>query len=158
MRVSMAGAENQIHGYVEEGVRLCREGEWKKALPVLASAIENRGPGEQVPGIAYSYLGYGVARFQGKQREGLKLCEHALKVQYYESDNHWNLTRIHVLMANRRLAVQALERGLKLDPDHAGLLEVKKEIGMRKRPVLGFLDRGHPVNIVLGRIRHGFSR
>jgi hypothetical protein len=153
----MAPVSDEMRSHVEDGVRLCKEGDWNKGLPVLAAAIENRGVAEQVPGIAYSFLGYGVARFQGKLREGLQLCEHSIKLQYYEADNHFNLARVHMLSANRKLTVQALERALKLDPDHPGLLALKLEIGMRKRPVLKWLDRDHPINRWLGRLRHNWS-
>jgi hypothetical protein len=53
--------------------------------------------------------------------------------------------------------VAAVERGLKLDPDHPGLLTLQKEIGTRRRPVLRFLDRDHPVNVFLGRMRHNMT-
>ena len=153
----MAPVSDEMRSHVEDGIRLCRSGDWNKGLPVLAAAIENRGVAEQVPGIAYSYLGFGVARFQGKHREGLRLCEHAIKIQYYEADNHWNLARVHVLAANRKQAVQALERALKLDPDHEGLLALKNEIGLRQPTVLKWLGREHPVNRLLGRLRHNMK-
>ena len=154
----MAPVSDAMRAHVEDGLRLCRAGDWNKGLPVLAAAIENRGVAEQVPGLAYSWLGYGVARFQGKHREGLRLCEHAIKIQYYEADNHWNLARVHVLAANRKLAVQALERALKLDPDHEGLLALKNEIGLRRSPVFKWLDRDHPLNRLLGRLRHNMNK
>ena len=154
----MAPVSDEMRSHVEDGIRLCRTGDWNKGLPVLAAAIENRGVAEQVPGIAYSYLGYGVARFQGKLREGLQLCEHAIKLQYYEADNHWNLARVHVLAADRKHAVLALERALKLDPDHEGLKALQKEIGMRRPPVLKWLGRDHPVNRWLGRMRHNLNK
>ena len=157
MRPAMAPVSDEMRSHVEDGVSLCRAGDWNKGLPVLAAAIENRGVAEQVPGIAYSYLGYGVARFQGKHRDGLRLCEHAIKLQYYEADNHWNLARVHLLATNRQAAVTALERALKLDPDHPGLLALQKEIGTRRRPVIRFLHRDHPLNRWLGRLRHGWS-
>ena len=157
MRLRMAPGESGIFKVVEDGVRLCRAGDWKRGLPVLASAVEHRGPGDKTPGLVYSYLGYGTARYQSRLRDGLKLCEHAIKIQYYEADNHWNLARVQVLMKERRLAVSTIDRGLKLDPEHAGLLELRRELGSRRRPVLGFLGRDNPVNVFLGRLRHSMN-
>jgi len=157
MRVSMAPGESGISNVVEDGLRLCRSGDWKRGLPVLAAAVEHRGPGDRTPGLVYSYLGYGTARFQNRGRDGLKLCEHAIKIQYYEADNHWNLARVQVLLGERRLAVATLEHGLKLDPEHEGLLGLKKEIGSRRRPVLGFLGRDNPLNVFFGRLRHSLG-
>lgn len=153
----MIGLSEELAGYAEDGLRLCREGEWRKGMPVLAAVIEQKGPFDKVPGLVYSYLGYGVAKLNGKTNEGLRLCEHAVKIQFYEADNHWNLARVSVLAKHRRNAVQAINAGLKLDADHEGLLALKKEVGMRRSPVLTFLGRDNPVNVVLGRIRHSIA-
>lgn len=153
----MLGLSEELRGYAEEGLRLCREGEWRKGMPVLAAVIERKGPYDKVPGIVYSFLGYGVAKYQNKINEGLRLCEHAVKIQFYEADNHWNLARVNVLAKQRRNAVNAINGGLKLDDDHEGLRLLKKEIGMRRAPVLGFLGRTNPVNVFLGRIRHSIA-
>ena len=119
--------------------------------------LDQRTPSDQVPGVVYSFLGYGVARFQGKLREGIKLCEHSLKIQYYEADNHWNLARCQALAGERQTAHQTIDHGLKLDPGHEGLLATKKELGVRRKPVLGFLSRDNPVNVWLGRMRHSIK-
>lgn len=153
----MLGLSEELQGYAEEGLRLCREGEWRKGMPVLAAVIEQKGPYDKVPGVVYSYLGYGVAKYQSKLNEGLRLCEHAVKIQFYEADNHWNLARVNVLAGHRRNAVSAINSGLKLDEDHEGLRRLGKEIGLRRLPVLGFLGRANPVNVLLGRIRHAIA-
>ncbi|MCM2269438.1 MAG: hypothetical protein NDJ75_05010 [Thermoanaerobaculia bacterium] len=153
----MVGLSEEMQGYVRDGLRLCREGEWRKGLPVLAGVIEQRGPYDKVPGIVYSYLGYGVAKFQNKTTEGLRLCEHAIKIEFYEADNHWNLARVSVLAGHRRNAVNAINGGLRLDPDHDGLLKLKQEIGLRRQPILGFLGRDNFLNVLLGRIRHAIA-
>jgi len=62
-----------------------------------------------------------------------------------------------VLLNERRLAVTTVEHGLQLDPEHKGLLELKKEIGSRRRPVLAFLGRDNPLNVFLGRLRHSLG-
>jgi len=153
----MPPLSEELQGYVEDGLRLCRHGDWRRGLPILNTVIEQRGPGQDVPGIVYSYLGFGVARYQSKVHDGIRLCEHAIKLQFYEADNHWNLARIRHLAGDRLSAVRAIERGLKLDPVHEGLLELRKEVGVRRPPVIGFLRRRHPVNVLLGRVRHAFG-
>jgi tetratricopeptide (TPR) repeat protein len=150
----MAKMNPDLQAYADDGLRLCRAGDWNKGLPVLAAVLEQRSPMDQVPGLVYSYLGYGVARYQGKIREGIKLCEHAIKIQYYECENHWNLARIQALAGERMNAHQTIERGLKLDPTHDGLLATQRELGVRRAPVLKFLARSNPINVFLGRMRH----
>ncbi len=153
----MAQISAELQSYADDGLNLCRTGDWNKGLSVLAAVLEQKTPMDQVPGVVYSYLGYGVARFQGKTKDGLKLCEHALKVQYYEADNHWNLARIQVLTGERLAAFNTISKGLKLDPDHVGLNATQKEIGQRRPPILRFLGRSNPINVFLGRLRHGSS-
>ena len=150
----MLGLSEELQRHAEEGLRLCREGEWRKGMPVLATVIERKGPYDKIPGVVYSFLGYGVAKYNNKLTEGIRLCEHAVKIQFYEADNHWNLARVNVLAKHRRNAVQAINAGLKLDSDHEGLLELKHAVGLRRDPVLGFLERDNPLNVFLGRIRH----
>jgi hypothetical protein len=50
--------------------------------------------------------------------------------------------------------VRALGEGLKIEPDNPQLLDLQGEIGLRRHPVLPFLARSNPLNLVLGRIRH----
>ena len=56
--------------------------------------------------------------------------------------------------ASDMVFVRTVLDGLKIDPHHPGLLVMRKELGIRSRPVLPFLDRGHALNQFLGRIRH----
>ena len=90
-------------------------------------------------------------------RDGLKLCEHAVKIQYYEPDNHLNLARVQLMTSDRKAAVASIARGLKLDPNHRGLKELRVEIGVRRRPVIPFLSRNNLFNQVFGRLRHKIS-
>lgn len=138
----------------EAAIALCRAGDWSRGLSVLADLVKERGLSDSVPGTAYSYLGYGIARYQRSVKEGLRLCEHAVKAQFYQPENHLNLARVHMLAKNRKAAVAALIQGLRLDSRHSGLRALAAELGVRKRPVLGFLKRNNLLNKTLGRMRH----
>ena len=141
---------------VREGVALCREGNWNQGIEKLSAAANAKTSGE-VSSLMYSYLGYGLAKFKNKRREGLALCEHAVKVEFYQPDNQLNLARTLLLNGNRKRAIEAIDRGLKIDGDHPELLAVKSDMGSRREPVLGFLGRGNPLNVFLGRLRHSIS-
>jgi len=138
----------------EGAIELCRGGDWGRGLQILAELVKDRGLSDAIPGVAYSYLGYGVARYNRQVKEGLRLCEHAVKAQYYHPDVHLNLARAQVLAKNRKAAVAAIQQGLALDPRNPELRALQNEIGVRRRPVVGFLSRDNPVNRALGRIRH----
>ena len=153
---SSGGAESP-RAAAEAAIEICRAGDWSRGLTILADLVKERGLSEHVPGVAYSFLGYGIARYQKQVKEGLRLCEHAVRAQFYHPDCHLNLARVQVLAKNRKGAVHAIAQGLALDPRNAALRALHDEIGVRKRPVIGFLSRNNPVNRTLGRLRRNLK-
>jgi tetratricopeptide (TPR) repeat protein len=137
-----------------DAIERCRRGAWREGLPALARIAEQEGRPGMLPALVYSYLGYGIALRQQRLSEGLKLCQHAVKMEFYQAENYLNLARTQLLAGHRRPAVRAVADGLKVEPDNGQLLELQHELGLRKRPVLSFLSRSHPINSLLGRIRH----
>jgi hypothetical protein len=139
---------------MRDAIERCRRGGWREGLPALARIAEQETRPGALPALVYSYLGYGIALRQQRLSEGLKLCQHAVKMEFYQAENFLNLARTLVLGGHRRAAVRALADGLKVEPDNEQLLELQHELGRRKRPVLSFLSRSNPINSLLGRIRH----
>lgn len=136
------------------GIAFCRAGEWDRGVDLLA---RHAAEGARLSSHGYSYLGYGLAHRKRQLREGLRLCEHAVKLEFYQPDNLLNLARTLVLAGDRRRAMEAVRRGLAIDGDHAELRALAEELGERRPPVLGFLPRGHFLNVLLGRIRHAIK-
>ncbi len=139
---------------VWQGIDLCRTGDWEGGLAVLRHLARQEKAEFDRPGRFFSYLGYGVARFESRYKEGVALCRHAIKIEPQEPENHLNLARIYLLRRNRRGAYKALKKGLALNPHHQQLLEFYEEFGRRRPAVLPFLPRGHRLNRILGRIRY----
>lgn len=136
------------------GIEKCREGDWKDGMSWLGMAANADVGKNELPSLFYAYLGYGVARYQGKPRDGLRLCRHALELEFYQPENYLFLARTHSLLGDRRAAIDVLDRGLQVDPTHHDLLRLRTELGQRKRPVLPFLTRHNPLNRLLGQLRH----
>ena len=149
----MKAVRSDISDTLGRALALCRAGDWDGGLYHLGQLTETGGP---MPGLFYSYLGYGIARCQGKIKEGLKLCQHSIKVEFYESDNYLNLARTCLLAKDRTGAVRAVRGGLKVDAQNVELLALYRELGIRQDPVITFLSRCNPLNMLLGRIRNGF--
>jgi hypothetical protein len=63
------------------------------------------------------------------------------------------MARVWMVGRSRRKAVEALEKGLALDPRHPGLLRLRAEFGTRRPPVISFLHRDNPLNVSLGKVR-----
>lgn len=139
---------------LQAGVDLCRAGQWDRGVSLLVRLAEERS---ELPPVACSYLGYGLAQDRRRLREGVELCRHAAKQEFYQPEIMHNLARAELAAGHRMEAVRALEAGLKLDPDHRGLNELRREMGLRRSPILPFLARDNPLNILLGRIRHAIK-
>jgi tetratricopeptide (TPR) repeat protein len=143
----------ELSGMLGRAIEHCRQGHWELGLPYLGllADSENRS---SLPGLFYSYLGYGIALREQRLDEGLKLCRHSIKIEFYQPENYFNLARTHLLANDRRGAIKALREGLKVDPNHSELLELQKDLGRRRPPVLSFLSRNHALNRLLGNLRH----
>ena len=140
---------------LNQGIACCRKGNWVEGLRHLGWIAEQAGAATQLPGLFYSYLGYGIALREQRIDEGLKLCRHSIKLEFYQAENYLNLARTCLLAQDRAGAVRAVKGGLKIDA-HPGLLALQKELGIRGAPVLRFLSRTNALNQILGRLRHAF--
>ena len=145
---------DRLDAVFERGLQRCRDGDWKEGLVDLGWLADNRG-GRELPSLCYSYLGYGLARYRGQVRNGIRLCKHAIKLEFYQPENYVNLARAALLAdQSRHEAAEAVLRGLKIDPDHPELRKLQRTLGVRQPPVLSFLSRRNPANRLLGWIRH----
>lgn len=140
-------------GEVLRGIALCRRDAWDEGLEILGPVADAKTRVE-LPSTFYSFLGYGLARQCRRYREGLSLCEYAVKVGICEPENYLNTARTLLLMNRRGRALGILNRGLALSPQHADLVETRLSLGVRRSPVLPFLGRSNLVNRALGRLRH----
>jgi len=150
----MSTTITELNQAAVRGVEACKKGQWKEGLAVLGKIAEADRQGAELNGQFYSYLGYGIARYEHRVKEGLALCQHSIKVQFYEPENYVNLARVYLLARNRRKAVEALTRALKLNASHPGARALAREIGWRRRPVIPFLSRDNFLNQLLGKMRH----
>lgn len=140
-----------------QGIELCRRGNWRQGFDLLRRVADAEGRAGELPSQFYSYLGFGIARFDRKIREGIALCQHAIKKEFFQPENYANLARTHLLAGRRREAMEAIAAGRRLDPDDSGLAALHRELGVRRSPVLRFLPRRSFLNRLLGRVRQDLS-
>lgn len=144
----------EIATSVKLGIECCRRGDWNAGLQYLGRVTQAEDANSGLPGLFYSYLGYGIALRDKRIREGLKLCRHSIEVELFEAENYLNLARTCLLARDRKGAVKAVRAGLKVDRGNPKLIALYKDMGIRGQPVLSFLDRSNPLNVLLGRLRH----
>jgi len=153
----MSAATMTAGQIARRGIELCKEDRWNEGLDLLTQVFNTsdaRASSGELPISYLSYLGYGLVRYKNKRREGLALCEQAVKLEFYQVDSWFNLARAAAVLGERRKAVSALDRALKLDPEHTPSLELQSEMGQRRIPVFGFLSRDHFLNRLFGKLRH----
>ena len=149
---------SKLQQAAQRGIDLCRAGNWKAGMKILGNIAEADRQGTELSGLFYSYLGYGIARYERRVKEGLALCQHSIKVQFYEPENYVLLARVYLLRRRRGKAIEALQRALKLNARHPEAIKLAKEVGYRRRPMLPFLPRNNPLNKALGRMRHSVTQ
>ena len=108
----MTTTKTELNQAAQRGVEACKRGQWKEGLAVLGKIAEVDRQGAELNGQFYSYLGYGIARYERRVKEGLALCQHSIKVQFYEPENYVLLARVYLEEGRLDEAVAALERAL----------------------------------------------
>ncbi|HOP40526.1 MAG TPA: hypothetical protein PLI53_05745 [Geobacteraceae bacterium] len=101
----------------------------------------------------YSYLGYCIAKERGQVSRGVELCMVSLEHEPENPEHYLNLGKVKLISGNKADALRFFREGI----TKGGSVELR-DFGMRKPPVLRFLARSNPLNIVFGRLfcRIGF--
>ena len=108
---------------------------------------------EKLPGVFFSCLGYGLADHERKYQEGLDLCKTGVELSEFDGEPYLYLAKTYLLFGRKKLAIEALDRGLQVDPDGERLLKMRGEFGWRRPTAISSLPRGHVLNRVAGRLR-----
>ena len=135
------------------GIDLCRSGNWHTGLAQLRYVTKYGSADEKLPGVFYSFLGYGLATDERKYQQGLDLCKKGVELSEFDGEAYLYLGKTYLLFGQKKSAIEELDRGLQIDPEGRRLLKTRGEIGWRRPTVLSFLPRGHVVNRVAGRLR-----
>ncbi|MEM7249724.1 MAG: hypothetical protein AAF533_30750 [Acidobacteriota bacterium] len=149
----MSTATAPIAGPLKLGIQLCRRGDWQNGLAYLERArYEMKGDG--LPSLFFSYYGHALARCQRRHEEALALCERAIELEFYHVEHYVNLAGVHALRKDRKRALDAVKRGLAVEPANARLLALQGKLNEEAYPpVLAFLPREHVINRWLGKRR-----
>ncbi len=140
----MASAESTFK-ILKRGMDAADRGETLAAQIHLETAFnQGRSP------LACSYLGFCKAREDGTFKEALKLCGEALSREPSNALHYYNLGRIYRTMGRKPEAIDAFFTGLKMQR-HPLILTQLRELGVRRPPIFRWLERGHPLNRIVGK-------
>lgn len=99
-----------------------------------------------------------AAFVEGDRQVGKALLQEIARGLFYLPEPHALVGAAALLEGNRAEAVHAFRRGVRVDPQFAPLYDLLGDFGLRQPPVLGFLPRGHRINLLLGRLRARWHR
>jgi tetratricopeptide (TPR) repeat protein len=143
---------------IDEAVALTKAEEYLRALTMFLEIYGSEEPPSPMlsskTATGLSHFGLCLAMMQRKFKPAIDLCKLAIELQFYNADHYANLSRVYVAAGNRKKAIDAIEQGLKSHAEDETLLEVRRQLGVRAKPPVPFLDRAHPLNITLGQARH----
>jgi len=91
-----------------------------------------------------------LALVQGQFSGAVQLARAAVRQEFYNPDLYLNLARIYLGFDFKAEAVRYLRRGLMVDPENEPLSRKLAELGVRRRPAIRFLHRGHLLNRIVG--------
>jgi tetratricopeptide (TPR) repeat protein len=143
---------------IDDAVALTKNEEYLRALTLFLDVYGGEEPPSPMlsakTAAGLSYFGLCLALMERKFKPAIDLCKRAIELQFYNVDHYANLARVYVAAGNRKKAIEAVEQGLKPHPEDEVLLEVRRQLGVRAKPPVPFLDRAHPINVTLGQARH----
>ncbi len=94
-----------------------------------------------------------LALVRGQFLGAIELARAAVRQEFYNPDLYLNLARIYLAFDFKAEAVRYLRRGLMVDPESERLGRKLAELGIRRRPAIRFLPRGHLLNRLVGRVQ-----
>ena len=134
----------------DRGIDQLEAGRQEEALSCLRRTVDLAPEHAQVR----SLLGLAIARVEGNFEESRTLCESAAKQEFFNPELYLNLSYVYLEFGRRSEALRYLRRGQMIDPGNASIQRAIAELGRRRRPILPFLPRRHPVNRALGSARN----
>jgi hypothetical protein len=150
-----------VYRKIRHAVRLTQEERYDVALPLFEMYLpllstDNDDEGRLLA-VASSYCGLCLAKVRHRFNEAIEYCRISLSHDN-DPDHRANTAMVYLERRDRRRAVKHLYAGLQVEPRHARIHGILARIGARRRPVLRFLSRNHPLNVWLGRWRNRRAR
>jgi tetratricopeptide (TPR) repeat protein len=143
---------------IDDAVALTKDEEYLRALTLFIDVYGGEEPPSPMlsskTATGLSYFGLCLALVQKKFKPAIDLCKRAIELQFYNVDHYANLARVYIAAGHRKKAIEIVEQGLKAHPADEALLDVRRQLGVRAKPPVPFLDRAHPINVTLGQARH----
>ena len=141
-------------GEFKVGMMLYRNHSYANSLEKIQRAIEL----DPTNALYVSYTGLLVALAQRNYRLAEELCHRALRMNRHEPQFYLNLAEVYLRRRKQEDAVETLTVGLQYTKRNVRLTRALRKLGIRRPPVIPFLERKHFLNRKLGKARHRLLR
>jgi tetratricopeptide (TPR) repeat protein len=137
-----------------DGLKCFRSDDYEGAL-LLFRAADECADIDDIYQSRYTSF-HGLSRVCMGDSSGVKLCRKAVVGTRDTEVYYYNLAMAEYRLGFRESSYRALRRGLKLDPEHAGLLGLKEQLVLRKKHAfIPGLKRNHILNRLVGKLFRG---
>ena len=132
------------------GLDALKAKDYKGAVRDFELVVNSIDESDEFYSRAASYLG--LARVLTEDDSGLLMCRDAASNEKSYGDVFLNAACAEWHSNQRKRAIDTIHKGLEIDAKHSQLKQVIAMLDTRKRSAIGFLDRNHVFNRVLGRL------
>jgi len=141
--------------------KLLKRRKYESALKLVTAALEQY-PDEP---ILLSYHGYLEARVHKNYTPGINTCLKAREIvlektvsgrDFFNPVLYLNLGRAYLAAGNKEDAFEAFRTGLIFGNENKDLLYEIRDLGIRRKPIVPFLQRSNPVNKYIGNLLYTF--
>jgi len=146
----------QVQQEYQLGLAFFRMKRWKIAARHFELADQKSGRHDVQQRVYRSY--HGLSLIYSGDISGLNLCRHNAAKEKIKAEVFHNLALAELRFRHRKRAWTAVRFGLRLNPAHTGLLELRRGMGVRRTPCLPFLSRDHLLNKWLGKATYRRAR
>jgi len=137
--------------------KLLKRKKYESALKLINAALEQY-PDEP---ILLSYHGYLEALVHKNYTLGINTCLKAREIvlekaisgrDFFNPVLYLNLGRAYLAAGNKEDAFEAFRTGLIFGNENKDLLYEIRDLGIRRKPIVPFLERSNPVNKYIGKL------
>ena len=125
------GKRSQLHDDFVNGLRCFNCKDFEGALIFFRTADDSAELDDAYQSRYTSF--HGLSRVFMGDRNGVKLCRKAAVGETGDVEVYYNLAMAEHRLSFHESALMALRRGLHIDPDHAGLQRLKRELSRSER-------------------------
>ncbi len=134
----------------KEGMTQYQAGYYARAFARFQRAVEL----DKTNATYLSYLSLLVALAQKNFEAAEQLGHTALRMTRNDPQLYLNLAEVYLKAGDKEDAVEALQVGLTYTKQDVRLKRMLRKLGVRRPPVISFLERKHFLNRYLGMARH----